>query len=130
MNGQEVYWCLNITVASFCSSFSERCVAAESLLLYHLSVILYYYTIGIKHNHFSSLLLHKFCTNERNNEHYILQPHHIFIRLKAFIFMLVPGGLQFLTCFVWRLVTSISKCHVLTAHACVNCNINAWLSLH
>ena len=29
-------------------------------------------------------------------EHYILQPHHNFIRVKAFFFMLVPGGLQFL----------------------------------
>ena len=64
---------------------------------------------------------------------YILQPHHIFIRVKAFIFMLVPGGQLFLiisTCFAWRLVTSISKSHVLTARAHVNCNINAWLSVH
>ena len=30
--------------------------------------------------------------NERNLVHYILQPHHIFIRAKAFVFMLVPGG--------------------------------------
>ena len=73
------------------------------------------------------------CRNERNMLHYILQPHHIFIRVKAFVFMLVPGGLQFLitsTCFAWRPVTSISKSHVLTARARVNCNINAWLSLH
>ena len=37
-----------------------------------------------------SLLLHKVCTNERNNgvRYYILQPHHIFIHVKAFIFML------------------------------------------
>ena len=65
--------------------------------------------------------------------HYILQPHHIFICVKAFVFMLVPGGLQFLsisTCFAWCPVTSISKSHVLTAGALVNCNINAWLSLH
>ena len=44
--------------------------------------------------------------------HFILQPHHIFIRVKAFVFMLVPGGLQFLitsTCFAWRPVTSTSK---------------------
>ena len=70
--------------------------------------------------------------NERNVMHYILQPHHIFIRVKAFVFMLVSGGLQFLissTCFAWRQVTSISKIHVLTARARVNCNINAWLSL-
>ena len=38
--------------------------------------------------------------------HDILQPLHIFIRVKTFTlkFMLVPGGLQFLiisTCFVW-----------------------------
>ena len=52
------------------------------------------------------------CRNERNMVHYILQPHHIFIRVKAFVFMLVVGGLQFLitsTCFVWHPVTSISK---------------------
>ena len=72
------------------------------------------------------------CTNDRNMVHYILQPHHIFIRVykKAFVFMLVPGGLQFLitsTCFASCPVTSISKSHVLTARAR---NINAWLSLH
>ena len=42
------------------------------------------------------------CRNEINMVHYILQPYHIFIRVKAFVFMLVPGGLQFLitsTCF-------------------------------
>ena len=40
--------------------------------------------------------------NERNMVHYILKPHHIFIRVKAFVFMLVPGELQFhitSTCF-------------------------------
>ena len=71
--------------------------------------------------------------NKRNMVHYISQPHHIFIRIKAFVFMLVPGGIQFInisTCSAWRLVTSISKSHVLTACARVNCNINAWLSLH
>ena len=73
------------------------------------------------------------CRNDRNMVHYILQRHHIFIRVKAFVFMLVPGGLQFLItspCFAWRPVTSISKSHVLTARVRVNCNINAWLSLH
>ena len=73
------------------------------------------------------------CKNERNMVHYILQPHHIFIRVKALVFMLILGGLQFLipsTCFAWRPVTSISKSHVLTARARVNCNINAWLSPH
>ena len=75
------------------------------------------------------------CRNERNMVHHILQPHHIFIRLKAFVFMLVPGRLQFLitstkSCFAWRPITSISKSHVLTACARANCNINAWLSLH
>ena len=72
------------------------------------------------------------CRNEKIMVHYILQQNHIFIRVKAFVFMLVPGGLQFLitsTCFAWRPVTSISKSHVLTACARVNCNINAWLSL-
>ena len=50
------------------------------------------------------------CTNDRNMVHYILQPHHIFIRVKTVIFMLVLGSLQFLitsTCFACRLVTSI-----------------------
>ena len=28
--------------------------------------------------------------------HYLLQPYHIFICIKAFVFMLVVGGLQFL----------------------------------
>ena len=49
-----------------------------------------------------------------------MQPRHIFKRVKAFIFMLVPGGLQFLIiskCFVLGPVTSISKSHVLTARA-------------
>ena len=60
-----------------------------------------------------------FCINSAETKeimaHYILQPRHIFIRVKAFVVMLVPDGLQFLIismCFVWRLVTSISKCHV------------------
>ena len=73
------------------------------------------------------------CRNERNVVHYILQPDHIFIRVKAFVLMLVRGGLQLLitsTCFAWRLVTSISKSHVLTACVRANCSINAWLSLH
>ena len=52
-----------------------------------------------------SLLLHKFCTDEKIMVHYnfILQPSHIFIRVKVFILMLVPGGVQLLiisTCFV------------------------------
>ena len=64
--------------------------------------------------------------------HYILQPHHIFIRVKYIVFMLVFYAQFFITssCFAWRPVTSISKSHVLTARARVNCNINAWLSLH
>ena len=57
--------------------------------------------------------------------HRILQPRHIFIRVKGFLFMLVPGGLQLhiiSTCFA-------SKGHVLhvTARERVNCNINARL---
>ena len=74
-----------------------------------------------------------YCINSAETKeimvHYILQPHHILIR----VFMLIPGGLQFLiisTCFAWRLVMSISKSHVLTACASMNCNINAWLSFH
>ena len=69
------------------------------------------------------------CRNERNMVHYILQPHHIFIRVKASVFMLVPGLITS-TCFAWRPATSISKSHVLTASVLVNYNINAWLSLH
>ena len=52
--------------------------------------------------------------------HYISQPRHIFIGVKAFILMLVPGRVQLLnisTCFAWRPVTSISKSHVLTEPA-------------
>ena len=47
--------------------------------------------------------------------YYILQPHHIFIRANAFIFMLVPGRPKFLiisTCFVWCPITSIIKCGI------------------
>ena len=33
---------------------------------------------------------------KRNMVHYILQPHHISIRVKAFVFMLVPGDFSFL----------------------------------
>ena len=76
-----------------------------------------------------------YCINSAETKeimaHFILQPHHILIRVKAFVFMLILGGLQFLiisTCFAWCPVMSISKSHVLTAR--VNCNINAWLSLH
>ena len=78
-----------------------------------------------------------YCINSAETKeimvHYILQPHHIPIRVKAFVFMLIPAGLQILiisTCFAWRPVTSISKSHLLTARTRVNCNINAWLSLH
>ena len=42
---------------------------------------------------------HYYCINSAEMSeimvHYILQPHHIFIRVKAFVFMLIPGGLQF-----------------------------------
>ena len=66
--------------------------------------------------------------------HYILQPHHVFIvRVKVFILMLVPAGLQLLiiiTCFAWRPGTSINKSNVLTARAHENCYINTWLSFH
>ena len=57
---------------------------------------------------------------------YILQPHHIFIGVKVFTLMLVPGGLQLLiisTCFAWRTVTSIYKKHALTARAHENRNV-------
>ena len=65
--------------------------------------------------------------------HYISQPHYIFICVKVFILMLVPGGHQLLIismCFAWRPVTSIDKSHVLTACAHDNCYINAWHSFH
>ena len=78
-----------------------------------------------------------YCINSAQRKeimvHYILLPHHIFICIKTFIFILIPGGLQFLiisTCFARRPVTSISKSHVSTAHARMNCNINTWLSRH
>ena len=78
-----------------------------------------------------------YCINSTQTKemmvHYILQPNHIFIRVKVFILMLVPGGLQVLiisTCFAWRPVTSINKSNVLTARAHENCYINTWLSFH
>ena len=43
--------------------------------------------------------------------HYILQPHHIFIRIKVFILMCVPGVLQLLIismCYAWCPETSIN----------------------
>ena len=64
--------------------------------------------------------------------HYILHPHHIFIRVKVFVLMLFLGRLQFLIismCFALHTARSISKSHGLTACAHVNCNINACLSL-
>ena len=80
-----------------------------------------------------------YCINSTETKeiivHYILQPHHSFIRLKTFLFMLVLGGLQFLIitgsmCFAWHPVTSISKRNVLTACSRMNCNIYKCLSLH
>ena len=78
-----------------------------------------------------------YCINSAKTKeitvHYILQPHHVFIRVKGFILMLVPGELQLLiisTCFAWRPLTSINKSHVLTARAHENRYINKWLSFH
>ena len=81
-----------------------------------------------------------YCINSAQTKeimvHYILQPHHIFISVKAFFHMLVQGGLNSLIiskCFARRLVTSINKSHVhvLTARVHENCyNINTWLPLH
>ena len=62
--------------------------------------------------------------------HYILQPCHIFICVKALILMLLHSRLELLiirTCFGWRLVTNIIKCSVLTAHAHMNRLINTQL---
>ena len=70
------------------------------------------------------------CINSAKTEqimvHYILQPCHIFIRVKAFILILAPGAFRFslLACFAWRQVASIIKCCVLTACAHVNRKIN------
>ena len=35
------------------------------------------------------------CRNERNMVHYILQPHHIFIRVKAFVLYLFRADFSF-----------------------------------
>ena len=74
-----------------------------------------------------------YCINSAQTKeimvHYILQPHHIFIRVKVFILMLVAGGVQLViisTRFAWRPVTSI----ILTACTHKNCYINSWLSFH
>ena len=55
----------------------------------------------------TALIDRYYCINSAQTKeimvHYILQPHHIFIRVKAFIFVFVSGGLQFFiisTCFV------------------------------
>ena len=52
----------------------------------------------------------KRCRNERNMVHYILQPHHIFIRVKAFVFMLVPGGLV-CACAKWKVAKIKAEAH-------------------
>ena len=59
--------------------------------------------------------------------HNILQPRHIFIRVKAFILMLFPVGLKLLIismCFAWCLVKSINVVYYVTAHGHMNCHIN------
>ena len=78
-----------------------------------------------------------YCINSAQTKeimvHYILNPHHIFIHVKAFIFMLARSGLQILIismCSAWHSVMSISKSHVLTACARLNGSINTWLSHH
>ena len=49
---------------------------------------------------FVLLLVTDYCINSTQTKemmaHYILQPRHILIRVKAFIHMLVPGGVQLL----------------------------------
>ena len=60
------------------------------------------------------------CRNEKKYGALYFTASSHFHMHKAFVFMLVPGGLQFLitsTCFAWCPVTSISKSHVLTACA-------------
>ena len=78
-----------------------------------------------------------YCINSSQTKevmvHCILQPHHIFIRAKAFILMLVPGGLQLLinsTYSAWHPVASINKSHTLTARAHETCYINTCISFH
>ena len=72
-----------------------------------------------------------YCINSAETKeimvHFILQPHHIFIRVKAFVGR--TSGSYYQHVLAWHPVTSISKSHVLTARARVNCNINAWLSV-
>ena len=55
-----------------------------------------------------------YCTNSAQTKelrvHYILQPRHMFIRVKAFILMLDPDRVQLLiisTCFAWRPVNAM-----------------------
>ena len=74
---------------------------------------------------------HYFCRNFAQTKeimvHCILFPRYIFLRVKAFILMLIPSGPQLLivsTCIAWHPVTSINKCGVLTARAHVNWHIN------
>ena len=49
----------------------------------------------------------KFAQTKEIMVHYILQPRHIFICIKAFILLLVIS-----TRFAWRPVMSINKCRV------------------
>ena len=77
-----------------------------------------------------------YCINSAETKeimvHYILQPYHILNTRKSFRFYAHSRRTTILIyskCLAWRLVSSISKT-VLTVRARVNCNINAWLSLH
>ena len=63
-----------------------------------------------------------YCINSEQTKeimaHYILQPCHIFIRIKAFILMLVQGRVQLLIismCFAWCPEMNINNCSVLIA---------------
>ena len=57
-----------------------------------------------------------YCINSAQTKeimvHYILQPHHIFIRVKVFILMLFRADFSY--SLLARPVTSINKNHVLT----------------
>ena len=75
-----------------------------------------------------------YCINSAETKeimvHYILQPHHFFIRVKAFVFMLVLGGLQFL------IISTFCMAPGNELKLCINSTCErelqsyAWLSLH
>ena len=59
--------------------------------------------------------------------HYILQPRHIFIFVKAFIFMLVQSGVQLLNLVEPGNEQNSKQCFNSTHE---NCYLNTWFSFH